>query len=364
MIVIGLAIATSSLVACSGSSTPSDQPQSSSTTTDSSEGGAGSGGSDSGGGGTAGGGGQEQSPADSLIYFAITIQDFAYPEKSIEHLQKVVDLHESLGVPLDLSFTTSMVDAYEDTELFKQIKTSPVAVVSYHVRPPVPYYDKCDWRGFGALSDTDKATMVEAYETQALDLETGMPIDNVAGGYAHLTTLLGYPPFAIGVKAAKDSEAVVMQTYGQLGARFVVVHATQPNLGDKKHGMWVRPQHVDLKLFEEGNADAVAAVDKALADSRALETAEAPYIVGVKMHDNDFFSSTSAWTTVYFNPSPVRCQQGPDFDLSQKAPLLDQAARDAMWARYQAAVEYVATFDSSVRAVNAADLEELVDQQK
>ncbi len=365
VMMVGVALGASSLVACSGPTDPENQTQSSSSSAGS--GGAGGAASSDTGtsstGGAGGAGGQEPvEPADSLIFFAITVQDFAYPAKSLESLQKVVDLHESAGVPLDISFTTSMVDEYKDSDLFAQIKSSPVVVVSYHVRPPVPFYDKCDWRDFASLNDEEKAAMVTDYETHALDLVGGMPIDDVPGGYAHLSDLLGYPPYAIGVKAAQDSDVVVTKTYGQLGARFVVVHATKPNLGDKKHGLWVRPQHVDLKLFEDDNADAVAAIDAALADAHALDTAKAPYIVGVKMHDNDFFATTSAWTTVYFSPNVATCVKGPDFDLSKKAPLLEQEERDQMWARYKAAVEHVASLNASVRAVNAADLLELVEQ--
>ena len=80
-------------------------------------------------------------------FFALNTQDFAYPLQSAELLWRVIDLHESLDVPIDISLTTTMVDLYESQyrELLRRLFTSHVVCLGYHGRPPLPYHSDFDW---------------------------------------------------------------------------------------------------------------------------------------------------------------------------------------------------------------------------
>ena len=86
--------------------------------------------------------------ADNVI-FSINVQDFARPDLSVATLKRLIAIHERHRVPVDFYLTTTMADLYEAKapELIEQIKKSSLVSVSYHVRPPSPYYTKFDWLG-------------------------------------------------------------------------------------------------------------------------------------------------------------------------------------------------------------------------
>ena len=96
-------------------------------------------------------------------------------------------------------------------------------------------------------------------------------------------------------------------------------------------------------------------LDAAISEAHTVQGATAPYFVGVKMHDNDFFAAQSAWTYVYLNGA-----RRPPWDQSRKSPLKSQAEQDAMWTLYEAAVTHAAAMRDRVGLVNLRQIATMV----
>ena len=292
-------------------------------------------------------------------FFALNTQDFAYPQQSADLVWRVIDLHESLDVPIDISLTTTMVDIYESQymDLLRRLFTSRVVCLGYHGRPPLPYHTDFDWLGMSSMSSAQQRTTIYSYETHGLDLVTGQPT-TAAGGYAKLVSLAGYAPPSVGILVDGAAlQASADAVLAQLGAQFGVVHGRAANLGDKRNALYVRPEHYDLKLFQQVGGDAVAVLDAAIAAAPAAEGGRAPFVVGIKMHDNDFFAEDSAWTTVYLARG---ARQGPPWNTALRSPQLSAAARQQMWSWYESTLRYAASIRGRVPIVNSRDWQRLV----
>ncbi|MFM8395988.1 MAG: hypothetical protein ACKOB4_18880, partial [Acidobacteriota bacterium] len=134
--------------------------------------------------------------------------------------------------------------------------------------------------------------------------------------------------------------------FKDLGGRFRVIHGRPSNLGDQQDGTYVRPEHYDLLLFQTVGQDARTIIENGISQARQATGAKAPYFVGIKMHDNDFFAVDSAWVTVYVNSS-----RRPPFNTSRKSALLSDAEQQAIWQHYESTVAYVASQSSRFTAV-------------
>ena len=279
--------------------------------------------------------------------FSINVQDFSYPEKSIATVNRILDIHEKHAIPVDLYLTTTMIDLFEQLSpaLVQRLKTSPVVSVSYHVRPPKPYYTKFDWAGLGTKSTAEQYSTIMNYETHGLDLVTGLPTA-ASGGYQKLKEVLGIAPWAATAQADGGLAQQAALVFKALGARFRVIHGTASNLGDKQDGTYVRPEHYDLLLFQTVGQEVRTVVENGITQARQAAGAKAPYFVGIKMHDNDFFAVDSAWVTVYVNSS-----RRPPFNTSKKSALLSDAEQQAVWQHYESTVGYVASQRSRLTSV-------------
>jgi hypothetical protein len=276
--------------------------------------------------------------SDTYFFFVLNTQDFAYPHYTAALLQRALDLHESLGVPFDVYLTTWMVDLLQRVpELARRLVTSPVVSLAYHTRAPLPYRVNYDWCGLSSMSSADQYSLIRTYESHGLDMTTGMPQDR-AGGYEHFARLIGRPPIGVGIAAEAPIQRSVDTVFSDLGAGICVSHGGVSNFGDTRNGLYQRPEHVDLKLFDHDGEDPHAIVGNALAEAPRVEGARAPYFVGVKMHDNDFFAVDSAWLTVYL---AAGARRGPPWDLSRRSPLLTAAEMAARWALWEGTVRAV-----------------------
>ena len=65
--------------------------------------------------------------------------------------------------------------------------------IAYHFRPPFPVYDGFDTYNLADLSYDEKAAEIEKYHMYKLDLETGLYIENVSGGYTLVKEYFGAP---------------------------------------------------------------------------------------------------------------------------------------------------------------------------
>ncbi|MFQ5578586.1 MAG: hypothetical protein ACE5G8_16530 [Anaerolineae bacterium] len=288
-------------------------------------------------------------PPSAYVLFSINVQDFSYPAESAAVLDKLITLHEETNMPVDIYLTDTMAQIYANQypNLLMRLKSSPIAAISYHTRPPRPYASQNDWLGLKEMPLDQLNETILRYETHAVDPITGQTTD-VPGGYQQVAALIGYSPYAASALSGNpDISAAALQVFSDLGAQMTVSHGKSLTLGEMKGNLPVRPEQVDYKLFEHVGEDAGPAFEAALAQALAAQPGDTPAFVGVKMHDNDFFATQSAWVTVY-----VQGGKRPDWDISLQAPPLSQVEQEAQWALYEQTVRYAASQRERVTPVN------------
>jgi hypothetical protein len=294
------------------------------------------------------------SSATRYVSFALNTQDFAYVAESAALVTRVLDLHEALNVPLDVFLTTTQVDLFEAEQpaLLQRLLTSPVVTLSYHVRAPKPYANNYDWRGVSDMSYDEQVALITDYETHGLDLTTGAPT-TASGGFQKLASLWGKAPRMCGTMWDAAFAQAAADVFGSLGCSMAIEHGRAVNAGENRYGLWIKPEHVDFRLFEYVGQDGAAALDSAIVSAQTAAGVR-PAFVGVKMHDNDFFASQSAWTYVYQDGGRRR----PNWDPTRKPALLTSDEQTAMWTLYEATVRHAAALRTagSIQLVDADDL--------
>ncbi|MFA6549941.1 MAG: hypothetical protein WCT36_01130, partial [Candidatus Gracilibacteria bacterium] len=193
------------------------------------------------------------SSLDKTVYtaFIINTHDWANPEESIATINKIIDLHEEYQIPVDIYLDDPVIQIYQDQapELLERLKTSPYVAVSYHLRPPYPYYWDYDWFGLDKLSDSELETLLLNYEEHEIDLVTGEPTDN-PGGYQLLEDLMGYPPYVAVVMGSPNVSVILAEIYKEKGALFTLTHSGTTGWGESKYGLWMRPESLEVKAYE------------------------------------------------------------------------------------------------------------------
>jgi hypothetical protein len=295
------------------------------------------------------------SGAQRYVNFALNTQDFAYVSESAALVTRVLDLHEALNVPLDVFLTTTQVDEFETQQpaLLQRLLTSSVVTLSYHVRAPKPYANNYDWRSVGDMTYEEQVALITDYETHGLNLTTGQPTA-VSGGFTKLTALWNRAPRMCGTVWNAEFIEAAAAVFDSLGCRMVIEHGRAVNPGETRNGLFLKPEHVDFKLFEYVGQDGAAALDNAIANAQTAAGANAAF-VGVKMHDNDFFASQSAWTYVYQDGGRRR----PNWDATRKAPLLSAEEQTAMWTLYETTVRHAAALRDA-GSIQLADADDLI----
>jgi hypothetical protein len=300
----------------------------------------------------------EQKIGEYIATFTLNIQDFSYPEKSAAVLEKLITAHEEREIPVEVFLTTTIVDVFSSKypELWNHLTTSPVVDISYHIRPPVPYHnvaaETVDWTN---MNDDEIYDLISTYETHGLNLTQGTPTED-SGSFAKLTTLLGHPARCVGAAAGPDTARILHKVFFDLGATCLVDNAASTNLGEYQEGLWVRPQHVDIKFFEERETPPEDVLSSAKETAKNIQGAKAPYFLNVKMHDNDFFAEDSAWTTVFLAPGARR--DGPPYDTSITSPLLSEDKQEAMLNAYIQLLD-IAKNDPSLTLMNLSGVANL-----
>lgn len=112
---------------------------------------------------------------------------------------------------------------------------------------------------------------------------------------AKLATIAGYAPFIGGGLIDPVLGTALCSVFSEMGVRFAVQHGRAVNLGETSCGLALKPEHIDLKLFEHVGRDGATVLDEAIDSAPSQPGAVAPYFVGVKMHDNDFFPRIRPW---------------------------------------------------------------------
>lgn len=295
------------------------------------------------------------SASNKYVLFTVNTQDFIDPQGSADTLNRVIDVHEMYNVPVDIYLNDAIIQAYEESQpaLLERLKTSRMVAVSYHVRPPSPYGNNFDWYG---LSDLDQSTLYATlmrYETHEVSPTTGQTTEE-AGGYGHLKEVMGYAPPIAGMAAAPDVGPTLARVYKDLGATFLIQHSKTLKLGDKKDGLYLRPEDIEVKLFEQTDKESPALIADLF--TPYANTTEDVFM-NIKVHDNDFLYTDSAWTTIYLYNGTGGPK--PPWNLSQaktrRSPL-SQEEKDALWKDYEDAVKFVGQHPELYNKANAFDL--------
>lgn len=318
---------------------------------------------------------EEITPVDGTVMyvlFSLNVHDWTLPEESIATLNRILDIHEKYNVPIEMYLDDQVMQIYyeQSPELIERLRTSPVVAVSYHLRPPTPYYTGLEFDFIG-LEDLDETTLRETlldYEEHAIDLETGEPTDD-PGGYEFVKEVMGYAPLTVsGFEKFGKIGKISPDIYNEKGALFVVVHGKLGEdqlvveLGEKKDSLYVRPSTVDVRLFESVGQDTITVLQQA--EQEALQAGVSPVFMSIKMHEDDFYADgVSPWRYVYYkeNEKGRMIAQKPPYDITgaEDAALLTEEDREAIWQHYENAVAYVASRED-FDAINAFDLKEML----
>ena len=273
------------------------------------------------------------------VLFTLNTQEFIFLDESVETVNRVIDIHEEYNVPVDIYLDGVILQSYLDEapELIERLKESPVVSVSYHARPPMPYYNEYDWLDLESFSTQELIDLIEDYGTHRMDPATG-ETSQEAGGFDYFQEVFGYAPPAAATPTSSLTGALVVDFFKEHGASFIVDNSKDYGWGSKRDGIYVRPEDVEIKLFERTDETP----EEIFAELDALNGTN-HYFMNIKMHDNDFIADESAWVSIYVaNKKQNRNQLTPPFDLSEgeDRTLLTDSEAEVMWSAYEACVKY------------------------
>lgn len=307
--------------------------------------------------------------AYAYVTFVINTHDWVNPQASADTLKHIVDLHEKYNIPVDIYLTDPIARAYEKDapDLIKRLKTSSLVAVSYHTRPPTPYYSGFHEELFDGLSNQALYDALYKYETHALDLSTGGTTDE-AGGYAHLKDMMGYAPFVVTDAVGNTPlNKTLARIYKDMGAIFSVSHGDDLKLGMELNGLLIRPETVEVKAYEK-IADGMSAGDilaEALSQAKAADADKK--FINLKWHEQNFYSTGTPWAGPYYlYVAEGGSRHGPlnaPYDLSRVSlgwAWQDEATQAKEWAAYEDLLKAVSAEDSVFLPVNAKGIEGLL----
>jgi len=295
--------------------------------------------------------------------FIINVQDWTSPEKSSDTLNRILDIHESYQVPVDIYLDDQIVQTYEqeDPDLLERLKTSDYVSVSYHIRPPTPYYTKFDWLGLDNLNDADLQDVLEKYETSSIDLSTGEPTSK-SGGYEYLKNLMGYAPYVVSIALNGDVANALNALYTSMGAKMIAIHGNQTDAGMRSKDLFVRPETIEVKAYEKKTH---YSAENILADALTGADLTKTQFMNLKWHENNFYTSGTPFDAVYYDHGDRTKPLSPPFDLSKAndpsiTQIKTQDQQDEQWERYEELVKIVSEQPKIYTSVNAKDIYELL----
>lgn len=296
----------------------------------------------------------------TYVLFSINVQEFVYVEKSIETLQRLLDIHEKYDVHVDLYLNDAIIQAYKRfaPDLLNRIKNSSVAAVSYHIRPPFPSYGQFDFIGLTTMGEDELRETLTRYEEFATDPVTGLTTSE-PGGYQFLKDLIGYAPIVVATQTSDQTiKKALAGILKQKGARFLVEHREQPiHLGEENVGLYLRPEDAEIKIFERKGEK----IDTIIAEAEQDKKANQPFFINIKIHDNDLIATASAWTSIYVHTGK---SPNPPFDIDRgvtQRSLLSAQETKALWEQYEESVRFVHEHQDQYFTIHALNLLELLD---
>ncbi len=306
---------------------------------------------------------------ESSLYtlFSLNVHDWVNPEESAKTINRVIDLHEKYDIPIGIYLTDPSFQNYVEMNdtLVDRLATSDVVEIGYHFRPPYPAYNGFDINDLASLNEEDRYEKFLEYETRALDLETGLP-SNKPGGFKFITDTLGEAPI---IAAIGSSYGPIRQTltklYYDLGAVFTVGR-NGVDLGDMEGDLYIRPEHYDLKLYEQAKkySKLGKSIEEILEEAtQGLQKADTgPQIIGIKYHENNFYLTGTPFAPCMWEDNEKSIPYTPPYDLDlcyeDGKDFLPLPAQQEQWDLYEATLAYI---DANRDKYPPTSLKELLD---
>ncbi len=293
------------------------------------------------------------------VEFILNVHDWVFLDDSIATVNKVIDLHEQYNVPVEIYLTDPMIRLYvsKAPSLVERLKTSKVVAISYHVRPPAPYYSDFDWAGLKSMGDSELKTLLTSYEEHAIDLKTGQPTSD-PGGYEFLKKTIGYAPYVVASGAGKDKVSTTLaEIYKSKGALFTLTHSDSGTAwGQTANGLLMRPETVDFKTYEiKDDVDFETVVLKPAMDQIGSTR---PAWLNVKWHEDNFYTSGTPWGNVYYSDAKAKTMKPPPYDTSayEPVPKKTDAEKATQWKRHETAMQYMLAHPETYQVISIRDL--------
>ena len=309
-------------------------------------------------------------PARSTNYiqFTLNVHDWVNPEHSIETAKKTIEIHEKYNIPIDIYLTGTITEIYleQAPELISMLKSSDVVTISYHFRAPMPAYTGFDYIGLDEMNDEELYETLLNYEEHKLDLETGEYDEDEKGGYQLVKDTIGYAPIAVGAPTNNpDVAKILYKIYKEKGAFLGIVHERVIEFGEKKNDLFLRPEDVEIKWYEENRRHMKEGLTaEELIKERTAGIPKEGSFINIKMHENNYYVQDTPFWPVYWTDSKKTTPLEPPYDLDAANGVItfrNEDYQDAMWEFYEDAVSYVADNPNKFTAISNADVKEMLE---
>jgi len=291
------------------------------------------------------------------ILYALNVHDWVHPEESASTVRRVILLHEQYDIPIEVFVTDPLFQWYveNDSDLVELMRSSEMVSMSYHIRVPYPYYQNFDWYGLSELETGEREEILLGYEEHRLDLETGFYTD-APGGYQFMKDTIGYAPRIVGIFDSQVGGQVLANIYKEKGVEFIVQHNKLVHIGDQKYGIYARPEHYDLKIYEYAQGDHTAEeIFETITEKMIYDH---PQFIGVKYHENNFYHDDNPWYGVFWENGKTRKgPKSPPYDLSMSFDDFRTEEEVANhWELYEESLRYIKERPEEYKALNAVGL--------
>ncbi|MAG60888.1 hypothetical protein CL619_03825 [archaeon] len=305
--------------------------------------------------------------------FTLNVHDWVFPERSIDSVTRTIEIHEEYQIPVDIYLNDQTFQVYleQAPELIERLKTSEYVTINYHIRAPHPAYNGFDNYGLEEMSDQEIYQTILDIEEHRLDLETGLYLEDEAGGYQLIKDTLGYAPIALGFSATGRTAETMAQVYKEKGAKLYIVHGRDAILGETENGLYLRPEHVEIKWYEEvmryiRDGETPGEVIQSFIDEGAY-TEEEGLFINMKMHENNYYTVGTSFAPAFWED--YENKQGPldpPYLIDLPAEIIemrDNSYTTGMWDWYETTVQYVAEHDDEYYAISNKDILEWLGEE-
>jgi hypothetical protein len=301
----------------------------------------------------------------TYVLFTLNVHDWVFPENSIDAVQKTIAIHEKYNVPIDIYLNDPTFQNFVENapELIEELKTSDVVTVSYHFRAPYPCYSGFDNFGLSQISDKELYDTLLEYEKHSLDLETG-EYTTEEGGYQFVKDTIGYAPVTVSLATStKSCLDTLEKIYSEKGAQGAVFSQGETDLGTEGNYLKARPQHVEMKWYEQNRAymhDDITA-ESFITESLAEYTGDAEQVfLNLKMHENNYYTQYTPFWPVYWTDNEKSQVLTPPYDITQSSDLRAEDYTESMWEWYEEGVKYITEHPEQFTTVSTQDVYDLV----